>query len=90
MWSDTVVANRIVVKEYKNHRIIESFELEGTLKSQLVLPPCNEQGHLQLIPVLRALLSLTLSVSRDGASPQLWAKQNNVVRIVLSCRVFSN
>ena len=30
------------------HRIVESFELEGTLKGHLVQLPCNEQGHLQL------------------------------------------
>jgi len=35
-------------------------------RSSLQLP-CNEQGHLQLDQVLRALSSLTLSVSRDGA-----------------------
>jgi len=27
------------------HRIIESFELEGTLEGHLVQLPCNEQGH---------------------------------------------
>ena len=31
-----------------NHRIIEKFGLEGTLKSHLVLLPDNDQGHLQL------------------------------------------
>ena len=35
--------------------MIASFELEGTLKSHLVQLPCNEQGHLQLHRVLRAL-----------------------------------
>jgi len=33
--------------------------------------PCNEQGHLQLHQVLRAPSSLTLSVSKDGASTTL-------------------
>jgi len=28
------------------NRIMESFELEGTLKSHLVQLPRNEQGHL--------------------------------------------
>ena len=31
-----------------SHRIIESFELEGTLKGHLVQLSCNEQEHLQL------------------------------------------
>lgn len=30
----------------KNHIIIESFQLKGILKSHLVQPPCNKQGHL--------------------------------------------
>jgi len=47
---------------------IESFELEGTFKGHLVQLPRNEQGHLQLHQVLRAPYSLTLGVSRDGAS----------------------
>ena len=29
-------------------RIMESFELEGTLKGHLVQLPCNEEGNLQL------------------------------------------
>ena len=51
-----------------NHRILESFELEGTTKGHLVQPSCNEQGHLQLRQGARALSSLTLNVSRDLAS----------------------
>jgi len=51
----------------------ESFELEGSLTGHLVQLPGNEQGHLQLHQVLRAPSSLTLSVSRDGAPPPLWA-----------------
>jgi len=41
-------------------RIIESFDLQGTLKCHLIKPPCHEQGHLQLHhQVLRAPSSLT-------------------------------
>ena len=48
-------------------RIVESFELERTFKLHLVQLPCNEQGHLELHQVLRALTSLTLSVCRYRA-----------------------
>ena len=47
--------------------IVESFELDGIFKGYLVQLPCNEQGHLQLHQVLRALPSLTLNVAGDGA-----------------------
>jgi len=33
---------------FEYHRIIEWFELEGTLKGHLVQLPCNEQEHLKL------------------------------------------
>jgi len=32
----------------QNNRISELLELEGTIKGQLVQPPCSGQGHLQL------------------------------------------
>ena len=51
--------------------LIESFELEETLYSHLVQLPCNDQRHPQLDWVLRAPSSLTLSVSKDGASTTL-------------------
>jgi len=42
--------------------------LGGAHKGRLVQFLCNKQGHLQLHQVLRAPSSLTLGVSRDGAS----------------------
>lgn len=38
------------------YRIIESFEVEGTLKGYLVQFLCNEQGHLQLDPFAQNLV----------------------------------
>ena len=55
-----------------SHTITELFELEGTFKGQLLQLPCNDQGHLQLQKVLRALSSLTLNPSRDRASTASW------------------
>ena len=37
-----------VRRDLKDHRIKESFELEGTLKGHLVQHPCSQQEHLQL------------------------------------------
>jgi len=51
-----------------SRRIVELFELEGTPRGNLVQLPCNVQGHLQQMRVLRAPSCLTLSVSRAGAS----------------------
>jgi len=50
------------------HRIVESFQLEGTLKGHLVQLPCNKHRDLQVEQVLRAPSSLTLTVSRDRTS----------------------
>ena len=38
----------------KDRRIIELFELEGTLESDRVQLSCNEQGHLQLDQVAQS------------------------------------
>ena len=58
--------------EFRGHvsRILESyeFESEGSLKSHLVQLSYNEQGHLQLDQGAQSPSSLTLGVSRDGAS----------------------
>jgi len=50
------------------HGIIESFELERTLKKSSGPTACNEQGHIQLHHMLRALSSLTLNVPRGRVS----------------------
>ena len=55
----------MTVLQMSMHRITEL--LEGTLKGQLVQLPCNDQGHLQLLQVLRVPSSPILSVSKDGA-----------------------
>jgi len=49
-------------------RIMESFELEGSLKSHLVQVSCNEWVCYSCTRLLRAWSSLTLNVSKDGAS----------------------
>jgi len=36
------------MKRMRNHRIIESLELEGTIRGHVVQLPYNEQGHGQL------------------------------------------
>jgi len=63
-WNEVIGASL----ESGDHRIIESFELERTLKGHLVQPPCNEQGCLQLHQVLIAWPSLTLNVPRSTIS----------------------
>ena len=50
------------------HRIIEWFVLEGTFKGHLVQHPCNDRSIFNWIRLLRAPLSLTLNVSRNGIS----------------------
>jgi len=48
--------------------LIELFELERSFKRHLAQLSCNERGHVQVDQVLRDLSSLTLNVSRNGAS----------------------
>lgn len=51
--------------------LIESFELKETFICHLIQLPCNEQEHLQLHQILRALCSITLKVSRDVSTTSL-------------------
>ena len=47
--------------------VIDPSELKETLKNLSDQPQGDEEGHLQPGQVLRALSSLTMNVSRDGA-----------------------
>lgn len=53
----------------QNSRVIDLFQMDGTLKGCLVQLPGSEQGHLQLYQVLRALSSLTLKMSAGRRHP---------------------
>ena len=63
-----VVSTAVFSQGILQNRIIESVELKGTSEGNLVQLPCNEQGHHSWIRLPRALSSLALNVSRDGAS----------------------
>ena len=67
-WKVLLLNDVSIKKEKYFIRIIESFELEWTLKGHLVQLPCKEQGRIQLDQVLRAPSNLTLNASRDGAA----------------------
>ena len=63
-----ILASTWICRQHHNRRIIESFELEGTLNGLLVQLLCNEQGHARLDQGTQSPSSLTLDVSRDGAA----------------------
>ena len=63
LWHQVEVNVITLPYKLKNPKIMESFELEGTLKGHVVQLPCDE--HLQLNQVLGA--PSTLNASRDGA-----------------------
>ena len=49
-------------------KTIEWFGLGGTFTDHLNHPSCNEQGHIQLHQILRALFNIMLNISKGGAS----------------------
>ena len=49
-----------------NHRIIEWFGLEGTLKITWIQPPCHEQGHLPLDQVAQSPIQPGLQHFQGG------------------------
>ena len=64
-WSCRGVSPQVPFEE---HRMMESVELEGTLKGHLDQLHGDEQGPLQLEQMLRDPPIQTLNVSRVGAS----------------------
>jgi len=50
------------------HRIIEWFELEGTLNITWFQPPCHEQGHLPLDQVAQSSIQPGLERFQGGGS----------------------
>lgn len=51
---------KLVEEPCPAHRIIDSFELEGTAKGHLVQPLCSDQGHLQFKQVVQSLVQLDI------------------------------
>jgi len=64
-----LLLNVLALAYFIKHRIIGSLNIwVATFKGHPVQLPCNEQGHLQQIRLLRTPSTLTLSVSTDRAS----------------------
>ena len=74
MWICPALASSFIY----NHRIVEWFELEGTLEGHIVHLPCNE--HLQVDHCAQSPSSLTLDVSRDRAPTASWATKFNSIK----------
>ena len=64
------------------HRMIESFELEGTVKGYLVQLPSNEQGHLQLNQVAQSPIQPDLECLQGRRST------TSLGRMI--CKIFKN
>jgi len=72
-WTEGCTVPSYLCDRITRLRIIEWFELEGTLKGHLVQPPCNEQGHPQLHQVLRAHPAWPWLSAGMGHPPPFWA-----------------
>lgn len=65
------------------HRIIESFELEGTLKDHLAQPPCNEQGQLQFNQVAQSPIHPNLECPQGWGISYIHTASLHLVKSVL-------
>jgi len=54
--------------QLQNHRIIEWFGLEGTLKIIWLQPPCHEQGYLPLDQAAQSSIQPGLEHCQGGGS----------------------
>lgn len=61
-----------IILSFKNHGVIELFQLEGTLKGHLIQFPCTEQGHLQLHQCSEPHPALPGMSPEMGLPPPLW------------------
>ena len=59
---------RIPSASWRNHRIVEWFGLEGTLKIIWFQPPCHEQGHLPPDQVAQSSIQPGLEHCQGGGS----------------------
>jgi len=71
-------------------RVIESLELEGTVKGHLAQSPCNKQGHLQLDQVAQGLIQSRLE-SFQGCGGTSTTPLGNLFQflIILTLKDFS-
>ena len=69
-------------------RIIESFELEGTLNDHLVQLPAVNTDTYSYIRALRAQSSLTLTIPRRGASTTFWGNLCQCLTTLIAKNLF--
>jgi len=68
---------------FRNHRIIDWFELEGTFKIIWFQPPCHEQGHLPLDEVAQSSIQPGLEHCQGGGSHN-FSQDTNSLRALSS------